>query len=536
MLARSSIKYKLLIGVALLFLIVAVLSVSGIWGVSSYRGLVRTVSLRATELPLAADVTSNVAGLRITYSRFRPQQDVIDVTSHNELVRGEFDYYLITLKDALKKYEEQLEQNDPNASGIGDKRDERNTLSSIQRELAAIEDLSQKDHWMLADYADADLTKGLEQLDNLARQLPGHLHERMQHLKGNARGEYHTLIALTWTTSILSLVMFGVLVRLFWVWVVQPSRVLIHGSRQVAGGDFAHRIQLSSNDEMAELANAMNDMTERFCEIRDDLDQQVKDRTQEVVRSEQLASVGFLAAGVAHEINNPLASIAWSAEALEGRLHDIIYEDDLKPDDEHNEEITLLRNYLRRIQDEAFRCKGITEKLLDFSRIGDVERQAFDLRELTNDVIEMVRHLGNYKKKRLVFACSQRVMAEINAPEIKQVVLNLITNALDSVDEDGTVEVSLETHRGHARLVVRDDGCGMTDEVRKHLFEPFFTRRRDGQGTGLGLSISYRIVVDHGGKIAVTSDGPGSGSQFCVLLPLSESEHESQIERQRQVA
>jgi signal transduction histidine kinase len=262
----------------------------------------------------------------------------------------------------------------------------------------------------------------------------------------------------------------------------------------------------------------------------------VKQRTKEVVRSEQLASVGFLAAGVAHEINNPLAIIAWSAEALESRVHDIIYADDVKPDDEHNQEITVLKNYLRRIQDEAFRCKGITESLLNFSRIGDVDHQDTDLRELTNDVIEMVKHVGSYRNKHIEFRCGERVVACVNSQEIKQVLLNLITNALDSLDENGTVTIELGMHRGQARLIVRDNGCGMTAEVLEHLFEPFFTRRRDGQGTGLGLSISYRIVIDHGGKIEAASDGPGTGSQFSVLLPLVGTQHETQQQRRQQVA
>jgi signal transduction histidine kinase len=287
---------------------------------------------------------------------------------------------------------------------------------------------------------------------------------------------------------------------------------------------------------MAELATALNEMTTRFCEIRDDLDEQVKQRTKEVVRSEQLASVGFLAAGVAHEINNPLAIIAWSAEALESRVHDIIYTDDLKPDESHNQEVTVLKNYLRRIQDEAFRCKGITESLLNFSRIGDVDHQDTDLRELTNDVIEMVKHVGSYRNKHIEFSCSERVVASVNSQEIKQVLLNLITNALDSLDENGTVTIELGMQRSQARLIVRDNGCGMTPDVLEHLFEPFFTRRRDGQGTGLGLSISYRIVIDHGGKIEAASDGPGTGSQFSVLLPLVGTKHETQQQRRQQVA
>jgi signal transduction histidine kinase len=274
---------------------------------------------------------------------------------------------------------------------------------------------------------------------------------------------------------------------------------------------------------MADLAGAMNEMTARFQEIRDDLDRQVKQRTKEVVRSEQLASVGFLAAGVSHEINNPLASIAWCAEALEARLHDILYASPGTATD-NAQELDVLRRYLRRIQDEAFRCKGITEKLLDFSRMGEVERQEADLGQLTRDVIDMVRHLGRYRNKRIEFTPQEVVKARINPQEIKQVVLNLLTNALDSIEPPGIVEVELRRVGECALLRVTDNGCGMTDEVQEHLFEPFFTRRRDGQGTGLGLSIAFRIAADHGGSIQAHSDGPGKGSTFRVTLPLVQQE------------
>ncbi|MCA9124794.1 MAG: HAMP domain-containing histidine kinase [Planctomycetaceae bacterium] len=536
MFARCSIRHKLLIGACLLCLIVCALSISGLLGVNSYRGLVRTVSQRAAELPLADELTRSVAELRITFSRFRPTHDVGDSRVHNALVHTEFGYDLADVNQALKKYREQLALIEPNGTGISDNREEVDTVTNIQRTLERIEQLSEAENWVLDTYRGDHLREELDVLYQQANTLPGHLQGRMQQLKGNARGAYHTLIGLTWATTILSLGMLGLLVRLFYTWVFRPMQVLITGSRIVASGKFEHRIQLNSDDEMAELAAALNDMTTRFCEIRDDLDQQVKQRTKEVVRSEQLASVGFLAAGVSHEINNPLAIIAWSAEALESRLHEIIYTDDLKPDDEHNEEITVLKNYLRRIQDEAFRCKGITEKLLDFSRLGDVDHQNTDLRDLTNDVIEMVRHIGSYKHKHINFQCSESVVACVNSQEIKQVLLNLLTNALDSLDKDGTVTVELGLHRGHAKLIVRDDGCGMDSEVLEHLFEPFFTRRRDGQGTGLGLSISYRIVIDHGGKIEATSEGPGKGSQFCVLLPLVGTNHETEQQRRYQVA
>src|SRR5204863_6772796 len=134
-------------------------------------------------------------------------------------------------------------------------------------------------------------------------------------------------------------------------WIARPLATLVEGSREVAAGKFDHRIRLESQDEMRELAESMNAMTARFQEIRDDLDCQVRERTKQVVRSEQLASVGFLAAGVAHEINNPLASIALCAESLEGRLMDLAAK---KGESEQSE---VVQRYLKMIQSEAFRCK-----------------------------------------------------------------------------------------------------------------------------------------------------------------------------------
>jgi signal transduction histidine kinase len=257
-------------------------------------------------------------------------------------------------------------------------------------------------------------------------------------------------------------------------------------------------------------------MTARFQEIRDDLDCQVRERTKQVVRSEQMASVGFLAAGVAHEINNPLASIVMCSESLEGRLTQLLA--DLG--EAHAAERDVARSYLDMIQKEAFRCKQITEKLLDFSRKGDPERHNTDLRELVSGVIEMVCHLGKHKQKNVRLEDGPPVIAEISPQEIKQVMLNLITNAMDSLDAGGDVVVRVAAVGADGQIIVEDNGCGMTEEVIRHLFEPFFTRRRNGQGTGLGLSITYRIVEEHHGQIAAESGGPGQGSKFTVTLPL----------------
>lgn len=523
MLARWPIRNKLLFGVALLVAIVGGLSLSGFQGVYAYRELARGISRRANEMPPAADLMRRVAELRVilSNSQRRPAFNSTNWTEPIEMqtLRDQFRLSVASINEALRRYRQQLEETDPGDSVISDNRAEWETVNKIQSLLTRIEQQYNDDGWINEIRFDL-LNEDLAELDRLSSELPSFLQQRMHSLADNVQGQYQSWLTATWGTMIAAFALIGLAVYCGYSWVFHPLHVLVMGSRHVASGDFAYRIELPTQDEMAELAAAMNGMTERFQQIRDDLDHQVQQRTKEVVRSEQLASVGFLAAGVSHEINNPLAAIAMCAESLEMRLHDIIIADDQMPDDQHNEEITILRKYLRRIQDEAFRCKGITEKLLDYSRLGDVQKQSTDLVELTSGVIEMVQHLGKYREKNVVFKADKPVIAPVNAQEMKQVLLNLITNGLDSLDAGGTVTVELQRNDKQATVLVRDDGCGMNQEVLKHLFEPFFTRRRDGQGTGLGLSITYRIVQEHGGAIDATSDGPGRGSQFRVTLPL----------------
>jgi len=257
------------------------------------------------------------------------------------------------------------------------------------------------------------------------------------------------------------------------------------------------------------------------------LDREVKERTREVIQNEQLASVGFLAAGVAHEINNPLATIAMSAEVLQSRLSDLA----MLPAEQRvlggELQHELSRN-LRRIEDEAYRCKGITEKLLDFSRLSEVQRAPTNIIDVVNEVVDMVGQLGEFRCKTLNTHATETVVAEVNPQEIRQVVLNLVTNALESVDADGAVDIYVGTQNGEASVVVEDTGCGMDSETQEHLFEPFFTRRRDGTGTGLGLSISYRIVSKHGGSLNAKSAGPDCGSRMVLTLPCVASEEKSE--------
>ncbi len=545
MLSRWSIRKKLWLGGAMLCVGVAILTISSFRGVYAYRWLARNISYqRATELRLAMDLSYNVGELRAIVSQVRRRSDFAPLAPDRQDLREEFRAELMKVDEALKGYDETLRTDavqPPDEQAADSLSPERQTIAQIRQGLDDVSKLNCDDDWVFNQVQVEDLDEALADLHAQTLSLPLHLHQRLRELAGDVRGEYRTWIVLTWISSLLAVAVLVTLAHFFRHSVFQPLGTLIQGCRRIArDGEFKHRIQLATQDEIAELAGAMNDMTERFVKIRDDLDLQIQDRdeqvrqrTKQVVRSEQLAAVGFLAAGVAHEINNPLASIAWAAESLEMRLHDIIQEDGEKPDDEQDTEIEILRTYLRKIQEEAFRCKGITEKLLDYSRMGDVQKHDVDLTELVQGVIDMVRHLGKYREKQIEFLPAAPVIASVNAQEIKQVVLNLITNALDSLDPGGTVVVQLRNNGGCAELVVQDNGCGMNEEVLKHLFEPFFTRRRGGQGIGLGLSITYRIVQDHGGEILPHSDGPGRGSEFRVTLPLVANHEENRQERQQ---
>ena len=519
MLSKWPIRNKLLIGLAIFLVMVSTLSWSAFYGLYAYRSLLKSLE-RVSELRLATELSQRVSDLRACHSRLMA---VAELPISVRMERDEFSQHIANVSYVLESYRKEITRNDHIKTRIGTSQREQQTVARMESALTRIEKHHPGADPLTDDVQVGQLNRDLESLHQLAGELPGHLHQSIHDFVDEARDTRRTLIVVAWATSVVTAVMLVSIVRLFYVWVFRPLRVLVKGSRKVAQGNFDYRIRLSSCDEMSELAEAMNDMTDRFQAIQNDLERQVQERTRQVVRSEQLASVGFLAAGVAHEINNPLQAVAVCAESLEGRMQALI-------GPEHPD-YALVVSYVQMIQQEAFRCKEITGKLLDYSRSGDVKRQATDLGELVQSTINMVGHLGRYQGKHIVWHCPKPVVALVNAQEIKQVLLNLLTNALDSLDTDGTVRIELSERGSQAELVLSDNGCGMSDEVLKHLFEPFFTRRRNGGGTGLGLSITFRIISEHGGQIEAASAGPGRGATFRVTLPLAAYEQKESSHR-----
>jgi signal transduction histidine kinase len=295
--------------------------------------------------------------------------------------------------------------------------------------------------------------------------------------------------------------------------VMHPLMKLRAGTKRVAAGNFTEKVTANGDVEFAELANDFNLMAAELQSFYRELESKVAQKSKELVRSERLASVGFLAAGVAHEINNPLNIISGYAELSLKQLAKM-------PGPDARE----AHNALRVIRDEAFRCKEITQKLLSLARTGATHREDFSLAHVAEEVTGIIRGLTTYKDRRveLGFDRNEPLTVHGSLNEIKQVLVNLMVNALEAVrPSEGRVRLEGRRNNGWVELAVIDNGRGMSSDVIEHVFEPFFTAKRgpSDPGTGLGLSITHAIVESHGGQVIAQSEGIGKGSRFTVRLP-----------------
>jgi two-component system NtrC family sensor kinase len=230
-----------------------------------------------------------------------------------------------------------------------------------------------------------------------------------------------------------------------------------------------------------------------------------------IARAEKLAAVGRLAAGVVHEINNPLATISACAEALESRLAD--------GSPGSTEDLDDFREYLQLIRSEAFRCKSITNGLLDFSRTRAGERALVDLAEVIRSAARLIAHQKRGNRVELVTEIEEELSPVLgDGGQLQQAVIALSTNAIDAMPEGGRLTLSARTQNGFSTLSICDTGVGISPENLTKIFDPFFTTKEVGQGTGLGLAVCYGIVTEHGGRLDVQS-AVGVGTTFTISLP-----------------
>lgn len=302
--------------------------------------------------------------------------------------------------------------------------------------------------------------------------------------------------------------------------ILRRIKALARGVVALRERHFEHRVEVRGHDELSALGESFNSMAAELESFTHSLEDKVAAQTDEIRRtaaelekSQKLASIGTLAAGVAHEINNPLEAITVSLDGLT-RLAE---RGEAPPPAE-------LREIVDAIRDDVARCRSVTSQLLDFSRQRPArpreELEIFDLRQILTSATEFVPLRRRDGDRRIVCELGNGPLPLRGDPhQIRQVMLNLILNAVEATEAGGEIRIAAEAGPREIRVVVSDNGSGIERCDLPHLFEPFYTTKGGGQNSGLGLSVVHGIVVNHGGTITAESAGPGRGASFIVSLP-----------------
>ncbi len=302
-------------------------------------------------------------------------------------------------------------------------------------------------------------------------------------------------LAVMALTTVVSLVLFFLVTKA----ILMPVARIVRMSRRVIGGDLSARMSIRPPGEMGILCQAIDSMADAVQDREEKLKQATR---QQIGRSEQLASVGRLAAGIAHEVNNPLTGVLTFSHLLKEKPH--LTEAD--------------RQDLDVIIQETTRVREIVRGLLDFARERPADKQRLDINDVLRRTLQLIRSQREFRVEVVEDYAADLPLVPGDRNQLQQVFLNLALNACEAMAGAGRLRVSTaETEEGVA-VRFEDTGCGIDPADIEQIFEPFYTTKEPGKGTGLGLSVSYGIVRRHDGGIKVESR-PGLGSTFTVLLP-----------------
>ncbi|MFH1502712.1 MAG: cache domain-containing protein [Candidatus Eisenbacteria bacterium] len=287
--------------------------------------------------------------------------------------------------------------------------------------------------------------------------------------------------------------------------ILRPVRHLAEASRKIAEGNIDARVEIDPGaaDELKELARTFNSMAQSVVER----DVKLQENARKMTESKKLATLGQLAAGIAHEINNPLGGIL---------MYSHILKEELKRAEN--------RDTVEKIAREADRCKKIVKGLLDFARQTKPERTESNLNLVMNEVIALLEHQSIFHNIDILSEHAPSLpLVDVDVTQMQEVFMNLVLNAAQAMEGKGTLTTVTRLSRdgGSAEIEIRDTGPGIPANDRNKIFEPFFTTKEVGRGTGLGLAIAYGIVERHHGSIWVESE-VGRGTSFFIRLPIPE--------------
>jgi two-component system NtrC family sensor kinase len=264
--------------------------------------------------------------------------------------------------------------------------------------------------------------------------------------------------------------------------------------------------------EVVRIIEFWRDITEEFSNRWDKRMSELKSDLQKLVQEDRMISLGKLAASCAHEINNPIQGLLTFSHVM----RDILAEGEPSPED-----LVHFQRHLDLMSRELERCGNIVSGLLSFSRESSQEYKDVDLNEVIESVLALTRHKFKLRNIQLTTVLSSEpLMIEGDAQQLQQCFLNLIFNAIEAMVGGGKLDVfsDLDSAKKNARIEIRDTGYGIPEEIQDHVYDPFFTTKREGEGTGLGLSIVYGVVKNHRGKIKIDSE-VGEGTLFILNFP-----------------
>jgi len=287
-----------------------------------------------------------------------------------------------------------------------------------------------------------------------------------------------------------------------------PVRRLVAQTRRIGEGNLSTRLRLAQRDELGQLGHEIDAMCDRLVEARDRLTAETSAKIaalEQVRHADRLATVGKLAAGVAHEIGTPLNVISGHAQLIT---------DDHEPGSADFENGTIVIEQTQRVAQ-------IIRQLLDFARRRSPRRTEIDLGQLVRETLALLHPLAAERHITVaVDVVGDGLVCSADHGQIQQALTNLVVNAFQAIGSVGRVNVSVTRDRTSARIEVVDTGIGIATDALPHIFEPFFTTKDVGKGSGLGLSVSYGIVKEHDGRIDVVSKF-GEGSRFAIVLPVA---------------
>lgn len=406
--------------------------------------------------------------------------------------------YYVILGDSSEreKYREQYELISKRAQAISEQGAQMEKWLADYKELNSVAEkgFSKRSREAMFDTFSTEISRRSDKLRKELELIIKQHQQILDDLETKTRYLNRFSLIFSFSTGILAVLLGGIMSVLIFRSIARPLSVLQKGTKIIGEGNLEYQIPIVSQDEIGLLAKSFNLMVQNLHSLQ-----------LQIIQMDRMSSIGQLAGGVAHEINNPLTGVLGQAQLLLEKY---------PPDHPH-------RSMVERIESAAQRCRRIVRALLDFARDKNYNFSLTDINKLILETLDFTKTELESRKIELINKVPQDLpQVRVSPGHVQQVFINIINNAIHAMTVGGRLTISAETKKDFMEISFTDTGSGIKKENLGHVFDPFFTTKEVGKGTGLGLTISYGIIQRHNGEIIARSEGEGKGATFIVRLPV----------------